>query len=1099
MKKTNFFKLFMVGAFTLSLGLASCNYVSESDFEEVCDRVSAVELSIAELTTKLNAVEAGNYVTDVTKNEDGDLVVAYKTGSPTIVELDHPTDGPGDPPSVGFVALGENGNWFIDDEDTGIPAIGPAPKVEDGKWVFPTLVDGEIEWVEGEEVIYNAYVTNANGVWTLHIADADGELQAIPLPSGTTGIAKIEVLGWTKGFTEASDGIDMTAATATGFVDGLNDKFPILYAYVAATTAADATANEETYAAKDQGTAGTWNYADKANGADVVAGGKILVNKDVTLYANQGIGVVVQVYPATQDISSLTGFELQNSKGEAAPIVFGAPVLITGYLTRAAAASSALYYLPVALPATPGFKKDKFKEAIEKPGADVVWSLVTPDGLMRSDYALKIIGKPVTSVKNAVFEVGGEAPVAGTLYEEVSLEINKEHGIEFNATKYGAGGNISTLPADNLNDANITDAVIDYYLEVSAAHKAQFGLQFSENNQKFTVTVLPDAVTPASFDLNIYTLGVDGKIYLETIEVTPIRQVIGADVVALGDYIVEDVDPATADDYMSTPITIDLKTMLDKLAATTHAGTSTMLDKWKTDAKKITVTLKKEGSDDDQWPIFSNGKYAIIGATADAAAAVAAGDNHTIKFGNSVAPAKNIKGGFVQATKGLSFINGLKSNGDIDATMANWTKLYFVPNYAYDSDENSNNGTPGDVKGTFEIDKEYTMVVTFRNNDDEPISSITATFTPKMPALSAMFKKEESAFWTGNTLNAYYREPATWANGWFYDNDGDGSVAVTDDIPWANKTATKGSTFFNVYNAGATKHEPNLPADYGFLKAGMGDPTKETRWVYYADLALADGNQKIGSSTAGAYIRTGSAIPEPGYSVNDVSAMKDGAYTNAAIGERTNATTVELMKQTAGQASNIDNDAYGKEIGMKWNIGKYLGVYSYPEDDVKALGFNIKIMSALFEDGEIVGSDNSQSVVVPAGGTGDDIAVISNKNIKGKNYADRDFALFKYLAAPDKWQYQYRYIKSVQFDKDGEAAAWDFVDNTSDANTIETLPTTSYPFKTGVDTNGKDIIEDVVRIRATTLSNTVDAEVKVIVTDRFGRKLEDTISIQIQL
>ncbi len=196
MKKTNFFKLLMVGAVTLSLGLASCNYVNEKDFAEVCDRVSAVELSIADLTTKLNAIEKGNYVTDVTKVDGNTIRVTYKTGSPIDIELDG-GDGPG--PGVGFVKLGDDGNWYIDGKDTGIPAVGPAPKVEDGKWVFPSLnEDNELVWdIEGDSVLLSAYATQINGVWTLYIPNAAGsKFEAIKLPSMSSGLGKIDILGW---------------------------------------------------------------------------------------------------------------------------------------------------------------------------------------------------------------------------------------------------------------------------------------------------------------------------------------------------------------------------------------------------------------------------------------------------------------------------------------------------------------------------------------------------------------------------------------------------------------------------------------------------------------------------------------------------------------------------------------------------------------------------------------------------------------------------------------------------------------------------------------------------------------------------------------
>ena len=109
--KKNFVRVMLFGALTL----ATVTYVGCKDYDDDIDnlqtQIDANAAGLAELQAKVNA---GNWVTDI-KSITGGFEITFNNGNK--YSIVNGKDG-------SVVEIGENGNWFIDDVDTGKPARG---------------------------------------------------------------------------------------------------------------------------------------------------------------------------------------------------------------------------------------------------------------------------------------------------------------------------------------------------------------------------------------------------------------------------------------------------------------------------------------------------------------------------------------------------------------------------------------------------------------------------------------------------------------------------------------------------------------------------------------------------------------------------------------------------------------------------------------------------------------------------------------------------------------------------------------------------------------------------------------------------------------
>ena len=98
-----------------ALALATVTYVGCKDYDDDIDnlqtQIDANAAGLAELQAKVNA---GNWVTDV-KTITGGFEITFNNGNK--YSIVNGKDG-------SVVKIGANGNWFIDNVDTGKPARG---------------------------------------------------------------------------------------------------------------------------------------------------------------------------------------------------------------------------------------------------------------------------------------------------------------------------------------------------------------------------------------------------------------------------------------------------------------------------------------------------------------------------------------------------------------------------------------------------------------------------------------------------------------------------------------------------------------------------------------------------------------------------------------------------------------------------------------------------------------------------------------------------------------------------------------------------------------------------------------------------------------
>lgn len=154
MKKKNFFKLLTVGVLSLALGFASCNYVKETEFQDLCKRVDATELSIKEIQAALSGM---SYVKSVVSGpESGQITVTDKNDAKTIITIG---GGVGTTPTGMLIV--KDGEWYIDNVATGMKVNEMMPRIvatpAPGHWEFPVLIDNKFVWT----IIPNSEIAEA--------------------------------------------------------------------------------------------------------------------------------------------------------------------------------------------------------------------------------------------------------------------------------------------------------------------------------------------------------------------------------------------------------------------------------------------------------------------------------------------------------------------------------------------------------------------------------------------------------------------------------------------------------------------------------------------------------------------------------------------------------------------------------------------------------------------------------------------------------------------------------------------------------------------------------------------------------------------------
>ena len=174
---------------TLLLGslLMGGTFVSCKDYDDDIDNLQKqIESHATAISQLQSAVASLSYVTNVAKNGDG-IDVTFSNGTTTTIKTIKGENGQ-DGKDGSVVTIGENGNWAIDGEDTGVSAKGEAGKSpvigEDGCWA---VYNAETKEYESTGVLAAAAGTVAESsdglAYEITLKNADGENVVVKVPA----------------------------------------------------------------------------------------------------------------------------------------------------------------------------------------------------------------------------------------------------------------------------------------------------------------------------------------------------------------------------------------------------------------------------------------------------------------------------------------------------------------------------------------------------------------------------------------------------------------------------------------------------------------------------------------------------------------------------------------------------------------------------------------------------------------------------------------------------------------------------------------------------------------------------------------------------
>lgn len=501
----------------------------DDDINNLQEQVDGIKADLEALQAQ---VDAGKYVTNITKEGDG-IVITWNDNSTSTIETIK-----GDKGDKVTIEIDETSkNWIIDGVDTGICAEGkdgaagqPGAAGNDGvNAKSPSISETTGNWVvyewNEETQQYDAtdtgisakgaqaYVVDMGNYYELNVAadKAGSTYTTVKLPKTPTTITEVEVLGQ---LYPNSDGTYFTS-------DG-----DIIYNF---TVIDDATLGTAAMKA--------WN-AEK--GVKKVVKGQVLS----TLYTN---GLLIRVAPAALDASQFS-FKLVNSQMDEAPITLGAPTAFTGLLTRASNVENGLWYMPAAANEGETYKDAADYLAKFQKDYQIRWALQEADGFM--------------TTYDVVFAYEETLPLGATVAKLNDKDVHATNPIEIPV------GQTQTFTF------NFPGNVYDAHVDIDDATILRWGIT-DINGVSFKVGKLADEITTTTFDVTVHYVTLEGKAYTETFTVKPTQTL--ADVTTLVSQNIEIQPYATPSKNTKT---YDLTPMFDALGTN---GTTL----WKADVETV--------------------------------------------------------------------------------------------------------------------------------------------------------------------------------------------------------------------------------------------------------------------------------------------------------------------------------------------------------------------------------------------------------------------------------------------------------------------------------------------------------------------------------
>ena len=508
----------------------------DDDIDQINNELTEIKSSLSALQAK---VDAGKYVTNVTKSGDG-IVVTWNDGTSSTIETIKGDKGDkGDKVTITIDPTSKN--WMIDGIDTGICAEGKdgagtsgtngvdakSPSISEttGNWVVYAWDSEKQEYVGTDTGVSakgaSAYVVDKGNYYELNVAvdKAGSAYTTVKLPKTPVVITEIEVLGQ---IIENADG--SAKLTAWG-----NAGIPYNFTLVSKAQAK------------------AWNDLDGSK--------KLKENQALSTLSNSDL--LIRIAPAALDASEFS-FKMVNSKLGEAPMTLGAPEAFNGLLTRAVSGNG-LWKVAVSANEGETYKDNAYNANFTYKSNPIAYALQEADGFattynlsFKYDNSIDLTAEPVSINDEALATLPNTTPV--TVGEMLTVEFD--------------------------NPQNVYDA----YIEIDEATQVRWGITDIEG-LSFKVGKLADNITTTYFPIIVHYVTLDGNTASTTYNIKPAKTLNGVTVLESQNIEISATAANNKKDYSLTPMFEDL------------AGSALIL--WKADVEDKAITVYRVESTGD--------------------------------------------------------------------------------------------------------------------------------------------------------------------------------------------------------------------------------------------------------------------------------------------------------------------------------------------------------------------------------------------------------------------------------------------------------------------------------------------------------------------
>ena len=514
----------------------------DDDIDQINNELTEIKSSLSALQAK---VDAGKYVTNVTKSGDG-IVVTWNDGTSSTIETIKGDKGDkGDKVTITIDPTSKN--WMIDGIDTGICAEGKdgagtsgtngvdakSPSISEttGNWVVYAWDSEKQEYVGTDTGVSakgaSAYVVDKGNYYELNVAvdKAGSAYTTVKLPKTPVVITEIEVMG-------------QVATEDNGKTYQVTDwSEPISYNFVLATKA----------------NADKWNKLDGAK--------KLKEGQALSTLSNRNL--LVRIAPAALDASEFS-FKMVNSKLGEAPMTLGTPTAFNGLLTRAVSGNG-LWAMPLSANEGETYKKEAdYKAKFTVDNKAIAYALQEADGF--------------TTLYNLSFEFNENIDLAAKPIKLNDKAIDSATDQDNTKVTPATIGELLTVKFDNPQN------VYDAYIEIDEATIVRWGIT-DIDGLSFKIGKLADNITTTYFPITIHYVALDGVVKSTTTNVKPAKSLSGVTTLPSQNIEISATAANNKKDYSLTPMFEDL------------AGSALIL--WKADVADKAITVYRVESTGD--------------------------------------------------------------------------------------------------------------------------------------------------------------------------------------------------------------------------------------------------------------------------------------------------------------------------------------------------------------------------------------------------------------------------------------------------------------------------------------------------------------------